>query len=206
MKLTAKLISILLHPVFMPLIGIFIIYNTGVYSTGLNWEVKKYTYLLGALFSIFMPVSILMLLLYFRQVQEIELSDKRERILPVLISAFSQFLLFVVIKRVLPLSIVQAYIFSIVVLSLLLFVSTFRLKLSMHMLGLGGLSGLLFILSNNYQIDVFYLFVLALLLSGLVASIRYYLKAHNFTEIISGYLLGFFGSIGFMLMYLRLNW
>ena len=59
------------------------------------------------------------------------------------------------------------------------------------MAGLGGISGLILMLSLIYTLDMtFYLSVL-FLISGIVASARLVLKEHNLLQIATGYFTGF---------------
>ena len=74
----AKIFSYILHPAFMPLIGIYIIFHSGIYETDVPWEFEKYTYLIVALFSILLPFSILPIFVYWKIISNLELSDRKE--------------------------------------------------------------------------------------------------------------------------------
>ncbi|MBN1116745.1 MAG: hypothetical protein JXA77_06055 [Bacteroidales bacterium] len=203
MKLAAKILSVLFHPIFMPLLGIFIIFNSGIYEAHLAWEVKKYTYLISSLFSILMPVSFITMLLFLNQVQNFEMTERRERVIPLFLTTVSLFFLYFFLQRVLPIKIIQGFCFATAAISALLLIISLRFKISMHLIALGGITGLILAISKVFQADLFYIFMLFLLISGLVASSRYYLKAHTLTELSSGYLVGFAGSLSIILGFIQ---
>ncbi len=199
MKAITKLFSFLFHPVFMPLLGYVILYNSGIYESGLPWEVKKYSYLINTLFSIFLPVSMLSFLLYFHQIRSIELNDRKERSLPLLFTTISLLLLFIVTRKYLPLKVLQGFTLSTVVVSFLLLLITLRVKISMHMVGLGGISGLIIAISLLYQSNLFAPLAITIIVAGVVGSARLWLQAHKSIELLAGYLLGLLGT--FLIVY-----
>jgi hypothetical protein len=193
MKHIAKLISYFFHPVLMPLAGVLIIFNSGIYQTDIPFEIKKFVYLIVALFSIVFPLALLSILMYWNMVQDIELTERRERFIPMIFSLVSIFILYIIINRTIPIKLLKAYTLSMVVVVVLYLLSNFRFKTSLHLLGLGGITGLLATISILFQADLFFLLSVAILISGIVGTARIYLQAHTLTEIISGYLTGFFG-------------
>lgn len=199
MKAIAKLFSFLFHPVLMPLMGYIIIYNSGIYESGLPWEVKKYSYLINVLFSIFLPVSLLSFLLYFHQVRSIELNTRKERSLPLLFTTISLLLLFLVTRRYLPLKVLQGFTLSTVAVSFMLLLITLRIKISMHMIGLGGIAGLIIAISLLYQSNLLSLLAITTFVTGLVGTARLWLQAHNPFELLMGYLMGLLGT--FLIVY-----
>jgi membrane-associated phospholipid phosphatase len=63
-------------------------------------------------------------------------------------------------------------------------------KISIHMAGIGGITALIIILSVVYRTDMTLLLCIALLLSGIIASIRLALKAHSPAQLLAGYIVG----------------
>ncbi len=76
---------------------------------------------------------------------------------------------------------------------------TFFWKISMHMIGIGGLTGAILALSLRFGIDAWMIFTVVLLISGLLGSSRLFLNAHTPAQVHTGYLLGtvvvFFGVL-----------
>ena len=80
---------------------------------------------------------------------------------------------------------------------------TFVWKISAHLTGLGGLLGVIWVLSHLFtSFTPVYLLLGAFLLTGLVASSRLYLHAHRPAEIYAGLAIGFICCcLGFMWIY-----
>lgn len=67
-----------------------------------------------------------------------------------------------------------------------------RFKISLHAMGLGGLTGLLFFLQGSAFMDMRGIIAAWLILCGIVCWARLYLEAHTLTQIYAGFLAGFF--------------
>lgn len=75
---------------------------------------------------------------------------------------------------------------------------TIRWKISMHMTAIGALCGFVFILGMKYLGDVINLLPLLILVSGLVASARLYLKQHTPAQVYVGYIYGAVAVVAIM--------
>ena len=71
-------------------------------------------------------------------------------------------------------------------------------KISSHMIGIGGITGLIFALSFRLQVLPIIYMISVFLISGLVGYSRLKLNAHNPAQLYSGYLMSFF--ITFMIV------
>ena len=63
-------------------------------------------------------------------------------------------------------------------------------KISIHMAGMGGITGLLFMLCHQLDCNLFVPISLAIFFSGLVGSSRLIAGSHKPAQIYVGYLLG----------------
>ncbi|MBN2484908.1 MAG: hypothetical protein JXB34_02935 [Bacteroidales bacterium] len=202
MKFAANLVSILFHPVLMPLAGIYVMLNSGIYLVEFPGEIKKYIYLIVALFSIVLPLAVLSLLAYWHLVRDMVLSARHERFMPMSLSFVSVFVLHVILSRTIPVKLLTAYTFSMAVVIVVYLLSNISFKTSMHLLGLGGISGLLAMLSAVFHTDLFFLVALVVLVSGIVAAARLYLEAHTIAELVAGFAIGFAGVFCTMYLYI----
>ncbi len=66
----------------------------------------------------------------------------------------------------------------------------FKHKISLHTAAIGGLMGFLIYFSYYYKINLIILFTVLFLISGIIATARLKLKAHNISEVVTGYILG----------------
>ena len=181
MKYIAQTISYILHPMLMPLYILFFIFNNNTLFAYIPWGVKLYCYLVTVFALLIMPVISLPLFKYFRLIRSYELNDKQERVYPILVAVAFAFLGFWLLGRI---------GYSVI---------TFRWKISMHMTAIGGLCGFLLVWGMNYQGDVRNAFILFLLLSGILATSRLYLKKHTPLQVYLGFLFGLFFVFGILL-------
>ncbi len=137
------------------------------------------------------PLILFMILKVIKAVRSIHLEDTRERILPLILYIF---LLILLIKGVFKNELNQPlhYFFvGIVMASLVsLVLAIARYKISLHMIGMGGALGFVVMLHVNLGGSFSYNIILLVLLSGITASSRLYMKAHKGHELWFGMALG----------------
>jgi membrane-associated phospholipid phosphatase len=93
--------------------------------------------------------------------------------------------------RKLPVSAVyQRFLFGACLSILLVLAVSYFWKISTHLVGWGGLTGLILILSLRFHTDLMLLLIISLLLSGSVAFARLKLDAHTPMQVYTGFLLG----------------
>ncbi|MFO7932468.1 MAG: hypothetical protein R6U78_00155, partial [Bacteroidales bacterium] len=78
---------------------------------------------------------------------------------------------------------------------------SFKIRLSSHMTGLGGMTGLVIALILLYGTPLLGILLLTLLASGLTGSARLWLGEQRSSEVYSGYLLGFTVVLATLLIY-----
>lgn len=74
-------------------------------------------------------------------------------------------------------------------------------KLSIHMAGIGGLTGMLVAYASHVEINLIYVIVAAVFVAGLVGFARLKLSAHSSGQVALGYAVGFitqFVVLGFL--------
>lgn len=81
-------------------------------------------------------------------------------------------------------------------LSLIYICFAFRLKTSLHLLSLGISTSFFIVLGIIYSNSFAVVIMVHILLAGLVANARIYLKAHNPKEVYLGFFLGFVAPLG----------
>ena len=184
-----KFISTLLHPVFIPTITIFIVIKE--YSNVIILENQAGLVLLGAfIFTLLLPLVSVLLLLLSKKIKSVEMPLKEERILPIILTAIYMITGFFYLKEILVYApIIKSIYLGALYIVLLSLIITKSWKISLHMLAIGGATGVFLILemlfgqSQNYL--MFFIF-----LAGVVGFARYSLKAHDLKQIYTGFILG----------------
>lgn len=198
MNVFARTISYLLHPLLMPVYILFFLFNANSLFSYIPEAVKSYCYLVTVFTLLVMPVASLPLFKYLRLVKSYELEEKQERVYPILIAVIFAFIGFWLLGRVAYTNIVQQLFLVLIILLSAFSVITLRWKMSMHMTAMGGVCGFLFILGMKYSGDVRTFFMLMILLSGLLAASRLYLKKHSPLQVYTGFLFGLCFVIGIL--------
>ena len=198
MKILAFAVSILFHPLLLPLYVLFITFNTGTVFTYVPAYTQNMSYLLTLFGVILTPLLCLPLLKWFGLIEGYRLMQKQDRGFPVLVTIAGTFIVFY-FSRHLPYSNIvrQLYLIMVIMLSGFMIV-TLRWKISMYMTAIGALCGFVFILGIKYLWDVINLLPLLILVSGLVASARLYLKQHTPAQVYAGYIYGVVAVVAIM--------
>jgi len=186
----SKILSYILHPIFMPLIVIWISLNYVEYFQLVFSNYTKPLYIIIAVFTLILPLISSVLFVIFKKVESLEMRTKEERNGPVFVSIMIMIIGYPFFKSISQLSpyLTSVYLSSVFIL-IIAFLITKRWKISLHMLGIGGATGS-FIALNYIFGGMFFWVILFLFLSGLLVSARLNLKAHNRSQVYAGFLLG----------------
>ena len=184
-----KFISVILHPVFMP--SITILFVTQQYLNIIVLESQIPIIIIGTIvFTLALPLLSVCLLLLFNKIESLEIRKKEERFLPLLLSVIWMTIGFLYLKEILNYTpiIKSIYLGAIYILILSLFITRFW-KISLHMLAIGGATGVLLTLELLFSQNTTSL-LLFILFSGFLGVSRYCLKAHSLKQVYAGFLLG----------------
>lgn len=189
-----KFISVILHPIVIPTIGILLYF---LFIPNPIQEQQRFL-LLGLIFitTYLIPLLILILLKSLNLISSFQVNTVKERKIPLLLMILLFYLIanalgkFSLLKDISLLF--YATSFGLVAVYILFIL---KIKTSLHMLSMGVFLGFFLVLSNNYSVSLFPLLIVLILLSGLLASARLYLKAHTPKEVYLGFLLGIFTQI-----------
>lgn len=200
-KRFAQIISILFHPLFLTFYGLLILFHSGLYISYLPQSMKKWIYIIVAVNTAIVPLSLTPIYLYRKIILSIQMENSHERIIPLIINAFLFYLTYYLLSRYNTPDVIRIYILAGAVCLFISILISWRWKVSLHMLGIGALTGAVLSVSLRYNIDLNLYFIILVMISGTLAFSRLKLNAHNPVQIYSGYLLGFFIA-GTMLYYL----
>lgn len=144
-----------------------------------------------AIMTLFIPIVFYFMLRTLGKVSSYFLEEVKERKWPL---AFSAVLYAVVLKYVLDRVdfpelhfFFLAVLYSTLVAALLVF---FRVKISLHMMGLAGITTFIISLSMAYDLDLIYTISFFVAITGLTATSRLHYKAHSYPELLLGILIG----------------
>ena len=189
MKFFLKLGSILFHPLLMPLMGTAIYF----YITPRFLERELVTANLFAIgiVTIIIPIVLFFLLRSLGQVESIFLRNVSERKFPLMLQCI---LLLLIIKVVFnPYDNPELYYFFIGILFssfAALIMVLFKVKVSLHQIGVAGILVFLVGLSAHFKVNLLATLSFFLFVNGWVASSRLQDDAHTYPELGMGLLVG----------------
>lgn len=197
----AKIISVIFHPLFMPVYGLAILFSEPTLFGYLPFAVKKLLFLIVIINNVLLPLSLLPFFRYRKIISSWSVENRRERIIPLLITTFLYASTSFIILRF-PISIfLKSVIFSAFFLSLLVTVINLWWKISIHAIGAGALTALVLILSVKMHTPLVWYLIAVIMAGGLILSSRLSLNFHNPQQVWFGYLTGFLGLTLFMLFF-----
>lgn len=189
MNIFLRSASYLFHPLLMPLLGSLLYY----FITPRYVEPA----LLGAklmavcIITLLIPLVTFFLLKNLRLVSSIHLEEVNERRLPLMLQCL---LLLLIIKTVFdPYDSPEIYyffvgiLFSALTALLLVF---FKLKISLHQMGIAGVTMFLIALSAHFKVNLLIWIIALFVANGWVASSRLHTEAHSQAELIIGLFIG----------------
>lgn len=188
-----KLISVLLHPVVMPTVGVLLYFLIHPF----NIPPKQQYLILGIVFlsSYILPIILLVLLKALGLIKSYQVVGIKERKIPLVFMT----VIFYALGRLFYTNTVTqelANLFFGTSLSLILVYALFILKLksSLHILSFGNAIGFFLFYTLSSGVNVLPLVAILFLLAGLLGASRLHLKAHTSIEIYLGFFLGIIGQ------------
>ena len=186
----SKILSFVFHPVLMPTYAILLLlYFSKVFSQFMPIEQKTHLINLTLIFTLLLPLLGVFLLKKLKIVSSIYMENQKERKWPLLIAISSYYLLFRMFEflYIHPI-IIKLVLGAMLILFLAVIISNFW-KISLHMLGIGGVFGAFLAFQYLFGGKLF-LIILLLLCSGLVAYARINENAHTLKQVYLGFLVG----------------
>lgn len=192
--------SYALHPLFMPTNGLLLVYFIGrvqgfnIYSSEADKEIIHFVILIVFIATGVIPVIIASILKKLKIISSLNMPAKEERMIPFLLTGVAYLTTIFLFNKVwkLPLDPLIFQFMNGATLAILLgMMITLNWKISVHMIGIGGVTGIVFLLSKLGDHILFYTLIATLISAAMIAFGRLNLKAHTLPQVIAGFLLGF---------------
>ncbi len=190
----AHIVSVLLHPVWMPLYGLLIYLGTP-YGRAFT-EPSQRLWLLASVvfFTILIPLGFMLVQIKRGKASGLMLPDRHERRWPYIVT----FLSYSGLEYLLALSNMEPCIVLIVAGFAVTLVVVYNInifwKISAHLCGIGGLCGAFFGMSWLLCANHLPLMVGLVLASGMLGWARLECRAHTMAQLAAGFLVGFAGG------------
>ena len=184
-----KIVSILFHPVFVPTITVFMVIK--IYSNIIILENQAGIILIGTcVFSLILPLLSVFILLLTKKIDSLEMPKKEERFLPILFASIWMILGFYFMKEIFSYApIMKSIYLGAIYIMLIALLITKKWKISLHMLAIGGATGVFIMLEFLFGQNLM-LLLITILISGILGFSRLSLKAHSLNQIYAGFIVG----------------
>ncbi len=189
-KKIALIISYLSHPLLMPMMGLLVISSSGTYAADLDPRFTNFIYLSVFLLTFLMPVAMMPLFYYSQVVKSLQLSERRERLLPLYLTLIFYIAAYILIRKLPVSQVYQRLLFSSCLSVLFVIAVSYFWKISAHMVGWGGIVGLIIVLSFRFDSDLMLYLIIAVMWAGITAFARLRLDEHKPLQVYSGFLIG----------------
>lgn len=189
----AHLFSYFFHPIFIPVYVTWFLtfvhpgYFAGFSAHQKSWIIIRVTYTM-----VLLPLIVVLLLKALGFSKSIFMKTQQERIVPYITSNIFFFWAYLVFRNQpeIP-KVITAFTFGVFLACSAALLFNIRMKISMHAIGVGGLIGLLLMVTLSNTIMMGTPLSIGLLIAGLVCTSRLIVSDHTQKEIYLGFLLGF---------------
>jgi len=190
--LTAKIISYIFHPVFIPVyMTWFLVFVHPYLFAGFTGQNKIVVMIQAFVMFTFFPVVTVLLLKALKFINTIYLATQKDRVIPFIACGIWYFWIWYVWRNL------PDYPREIVIFALAIFIASgfgllanIYMKVSMHAISVGVMATFILLLAFNQAISFGIYISIALLIAGVVCTARFIVSDHTQKEVYAGLLVG----------------
>ena len=176
----------------MPSYALWFLLHHSAYLSVITSPLEKASlYFIVILNTLILPLCITYFLLVRGWIRSFEMESREERLVPFIVNAT---LLMNAYYLILKLELPRVYALLMLGAALAVVIAiiiNFKWKISIHMIGIGGIIGVFFGLSTFLFVDLRTPILICILLAGLLGAARLSLGAHGPMQIYAGFAVGF---------------
>lgn len=187
---TAKTISVIFHPVFIPLYGLIVIYSTPTLLSYMPLQMKKVMLIMVTAICVILPLSLTALLYSLGALKTINARERSERNTLLTFTLIMYSITAYFMMRFPVASLFKAYFLSISIVTLVTIIVNSFFRISLHAVGAGGLLALTVSLILIFSVVSVPFIIAVIVITGAVLSSRLYLGEHKPAEVWSGLVTG----------------
>ncbi len=193
MRNIANFISYLFHPLLMATYGCLLVFfgltNT-IYYVFTPISTKLVLTITVFAFTFLLPALNLLILYKFNYVSSLKIENRNERTFPLIVTSLCYFGLYYMIYDFNIWPAIKMFILGGGLCILFAAIINIWWQISAHMIGIGGLFGVLLAISFFMQIPFFYAITFCVLIAGIIGFARLLLNAHTPSQVYVGFVFG----------------
>lgn len=187
----ARIISFLLHPVFLPFYMLLFLFSMNFHAAlVLTPKAKLFLAIVVMLTTILIPLLLNLIFLRMKLIQSLRMETREERIFPLITQVIFFYLTYYLLKQYQVPFIFTFYMLGATFLVFCTMVITLFYKISLHMTGMGGVFGFFLGLALKYSLPMADILMIIILISGITGVARLKENSHKNSEIYAGFLAG----------------
>jgi hypothetical protein len=176
----------------MPLLCFFFAMQLNRYMVySISPVIQRVLYIVVIITSILLPLFSVLLLYQSGRVQSWAMEKKEERLLPFLTTAFFQFAAYMILLYLPIPRIFSAIMLGACAVSLTVLLISLRWKISVHLAGIGGVTGLFSAMTIVMFVNLMLPVLFSLVVAGALGTARLSISNHTPLQIYAGFAAGF---------------
>ncbi|NVK52222.1 MAG: hypothetical protein HWD85_04750 [Flavobacteriaceae bacterium] len=185
-----KLISVILHPIVIPTIGVILFLSISPLEVR---KERQYLLISIVFFATYIiPLISLIILKALGYINSFQVTTIKERKTPIYLMLLIFYVLGKLLYNIVAFKELGILFFgTITALVIVYFLFFLKIKTSLHVLSLSSMLGFFLLYATLHSISILPIAIVLVLLTGILASARLHLKAHTPKEIYIGFFLGF---------------
>jgi hypothetical protein len=186
----ARSVTVVFHPVFLPLYGLLLIFNIPQLLVFLPGPVRRVIFLMVLVNNVILPLALLPLFKLRNIISSYDLETRTERVIPLFTTSLMYLITAIMIYRFQLPGTIKSFLFASACVVLATALLNLRWRVSVHAVGAGAMVAAVLILSFRMYTGIVWIVAVVMLVSGLVMASRLYLRAHTPAQTYSGFIAG----------------
>jgi len=184
--------SVVLHPVLMPTYALWILLNYNTYLKYTTTAIEQLVlFAIVIVNNLLAPLIITYILIRRGWIRSFEMDTKEERLIPFAANAALLLTSYYLMEQLLLPKVYSLLLLGAAVSVVLAILINLKWKISIHMIGIGGMTGILFGLSTFLFVDLRMPVIFCLLTAGVLGTARLTLDAHTPAQLYARFGVGF---------------
>lgn len=192
--IAARVMSMVFTPFYLPTVGLVALFSLS-YLSLLPFSYKLTVLSLVYIFTILMPTLLIHLYRRHQKWTLIELGQRERRMVPYVISILCYMVCTYFMESLHLPHFMGSIVITALIIQILCAIINVWWKISTHTAAIGGVAGAIFAFSAIFGFNPLFWFSIVLILSGLLGTSRMILRQHTLSQVVVGFLVGFFSGI-----------
>lgn len=186
----AELLSVIFHPLLIPLYGLLIIYSSPTLLSFIPSRLKMLIFVLVLTNNVLLPLALTAILWVRGSITTFNVRNRNERVILLTFILMMYALTAWILLRMQVPNLFRAYFISITIVTFITLLITTFYRLSLHAVGIGVLLVLIIFMVVFYDINTVWQLTAVVVAGGAVMSARIWLGDHTASEVWIGLVAG----------------